>query len=455
MAQNTNIPFRPNRKNLARQERERIQRQYIYIGTGIVVGLVVVLLLYGIIAEGIVKPRQPVASVNGQNITTQAFEARVRYERIGLVNQWYNTFNTMSQFGGDPSTTSFFTNSLSQIEFELDPVPMGREILNLMVEDELIRQEAEKRGITVTEDEITEGVQEFFGYFPDGPRPTNTPFPTPLPSPTLTAEQIALLNPTPTPVITETETLTVTEEAPTPVPTTEPVAQPTATPYTEEAFQEDFDAALTNLEDQINFTEADLRALVEVQLYRQKMQEEISKDVVLTQEQVWARHILVADVETANDLVAQLNAGADFAQLAQEFSTDTGSGFNGGDLGWFTRGRMVMEFEEAAFSLGVGEISEPVESQFGFHIIQVLGKEDRPIGEVEYSQLAQSRFAEWLEEARTASDIELFEIWTERVPSDPALPPNAQGLIQDYIQSVSVPTPQADAPADVPAEETP
>ncbi|MDQ0205310.1 peptidylprolyl isomerase [Alkalicoccobacillus murimartini] len=92
--------------------------------------------------------------------------------------------------------------------------------------------------------------------------------------------------------------------------------------------------------------------------------------------QVQARHILVEDIETAEDLEAQLEDGADFAELAEENSTDPGSAANGGELPLFGEGEMVPEFEEAAFSLDIDEISEPIESTHGFHIIQVMDRLD-------------------------------------------------------------------------------
>lgn len=93
-----------------------------------------------------------------------------------------------------------------------------------------------------------------------------------------------------------------------------------------------------------------------------------------TQEQVRASHILVETLEEANDIIAKLNDGADFAQLAQENSLD-GSAASGGDLGYFGRGRMVAPFEAAAFSQEIGTFSQtPVESEFGYHIILVTDK---------------------------------------------------------------------------------
>lgn len=91
--------------------------------------------------------------------------------------------------------------------------------------------------------------------------------------------------------------------------------------------------------------------------------------------EVRARHILVKTKEEAEEIIKQLDAGADFETLAKEKSGDPGSGAQGGDLGYFGPGRMVPEFEKAAFALEVGEYTkEPVQSQFGFHVIKVDDK---------------------------------------------------------------------------------
>lgn len=86
------------------------------------------------------------------------------------------------------------------------------------------------------------------------------------------------------------------------------------------------------------------------------------------------RHILVEDEATANEVIEKLNAGEDFATLAKELSLDTASGANGGDLDWFTVGQMVTEFNDAAYALEVNEISKPVKSDYGYHIIQITDK---------------------------------------------------------------------------------
>ncbi|MGM7700150.1 peptidylprolyl isomerase [Pseudalkalibacillus sp. Hm43] len=101
-------------------------------------------------------------------------------------------------------------------------------------------------------------------------------------------------------------------------------------------------------------------------------------------EEVEARHILVKDEKTAKEVKQKLEDGGDFAKLAKEYSTDPGSKEKGGELGTFGRGQMVPEFEQAAFTLEPGKISEPVKSQHGFHIIEVLDQKTQSFEDAEY-----------------------------------------------------------------------
>lgn len=152
-----------------------------------------------------------------------------------------------------------------------------------------------------------------------------------------------------------------------------------------EELGESFDQFLT----QNNQTEESYKKVIRLNLLQEKA---LTEGVEVTDEEIQAqydrqgtelnaRHILVADEETANSLKKELDEGGDFAALAEKNSTDTGSAANGGNLDWFGPGAMVPEFEEVAYGLEVDEISEPVASEFGFHIIQVLETrklEDQP-----------------------------------------------------------------------------
>lgn len=140
-----------------------------------------------------------------------------------------------------------------------------------------------------------------------------------------------------------------------------------------------------------------------------------NKDDFNEPEQVEASHILVADEATAKEVKQKLNEGGDFASLAAEYSTDTNNAKNGGELGYFERGVMGEAFENAAFSMKVGDISEPVKSQFGYHIIKVTGRKEAKEATLEDSkaeieetlknQKINSEYSTWLTEKKGEYEI--------------------------------------------------
>lgn len=145
--------------------------------------------------------------------------------------------------------------------------------------------------------------------------------------------------------------------------------------------QEQFDKML----DDYNMDVEKFKETVKKDLMYKKHREWFEKEHPVTEEEIKqyyednkdqfakrdASHILVADEKTAKEVKDKLDKGADFAALAKEYSKDTANAANGGELGTFSRGQMVKEFEDAAFSLKEGEISGPVKTQFGYHIIKV------------------------------------------------------------------------------------
>ena len=125
--------------------------------------------------------------------------------------------------------------------------------------------------------------------------------------------------------------------------------------------------SLLELESKSAATELAMRKLYDESVQKLKPEQEVH-----------ARHILVETEDNAKDAIRKLKAGGDFAALAKELSKDPGAS-EGGDLGYFTKDQMVAEFAEAAFRLDKGKVSDPVKSQFGWHIIKLEDKREKPV----------------------------------------------------------------------------
>lgn len=404
------------RKQTAHRRRDAEANRKVLIGLGIVGALLLLLVAAGVIQELIINPSRPVATVNNERVSQRDYEKLVKY----------------AYFQADGQVT--------------DPQGTSLDVLDQAIDDVLLREQAAQRGITVTEAEVTEQIEKLFGYYrvPPTVAPTRTPAPTATTDPNATA--------TPTPAGTAAPTLT-------------PI--PTATPVTEAAYQEQWTEFARRINIAADMTESDFRKLVETDLLRQKLYEAVTKDVATTAEQVNARHILIAVITPAptpaptatlgptdptpaptatvdpaqptptptpaprteaealalaNEVLAKIKAGEDFAALALAYSDDPGSKTDGGALGWFAKDQgLVVEFETAAFALQAGEVSEPVQTQFGYHIIKVEERDPARALDAYSIELKKSEaYQAWLEEIRNAAKIE--RNWTlDSVPPTPSV----------------------------------
>ena len=159
--------------------------------------------------------------------------------------------------------------------------------------------------------------------------------------------------------------------------------------------------------------------------------EDASKQIAGEQE-VHARHILVETEDEAKAVKAELDKGADFAELAKKKSKDPGAS-DGGDLGFFTKEQMVPEFSTVAFSLEPGKISDPVKSQFGWHIIKVEEKRNRKPPEFDQvkaqieTYVTRKAQAEYVGKLREAAKVERMDKPADASkPADPAKPADSK-----------------------------
>jgi hypothetical protein len=187
----------PTKKHLARIERERQQTRYIMTGTFVVLGLVLLLVIYGVLDFSVVRPNQAVAKVDNDRITSREFVAVSKYMRSNLVQRYYEIQQFASMFGDDPSMSQYLLSSQSQIMMQLDKEVLGEQVLDTLIEDRIIRQEAARLGITVSKEEVNKALEEAFGFYENGTPTPTVPAPT-LPVSTLSAAQLALITPTPT-----------------------------------------------------------------------------------------------------------------------------------------------------------------------------------------------------------------------------------------------------------------
>jgi foldase protein PrsA len=263
---------------------------------------------------------------------------------VGLAGLLMGTFLAACS-GGAVATVNGEPISRSTFNARLESSPMGRTVLQQLVQETLIAQYAKNNNITVTDAEVDAKENQIKANFPSG------------------------------------------------------------------SWDEMLKAR--------GLTEADVRSALREQLILDKA---LQKDVTITPaqirdyfnknrasfdkpEQVTARHILVPNLAMANMIEAQLKAGKSFSDLAEKYSTDPGSKSKGGDLGSFRRGQMVPAFDKYAFSAPIGQISPPIKSPFGYHIIQV---ESRTPGQKATLQSATPQIIDTLRQQQEAPLIQPF-----------------------------------------------
>lgn len=405
----------PSRKEQAmtRAERERARRLTIIVG--VVLGIAAVVLVGGLLYQLVFIPNSSVARVNDTSISVRDLDEESRFVQLQTIAQLEQLIQLQQSFGSS-DTSGFFSSQISQLQNELfSNEGLANRVMESMIDSELITQLAAERGITASDSEVQTRLESFIA--------TQQGFVT-APDATVTAEALAAATPTPTftPSPTPTTTLTTTAT----VTPTEVLPTPTVHVQTAEEYSTGLEQVLTNIASGSGLSADEVRniyvASITGQILREQLTEQLGDEMPLAGEQVRARHILISAAQDASpeddqlalakaiSITQQLNDGADFAALAAEFSDDTSNAATGGDLGFFGKGQMVPEFEEAAFSLGIDEISAPVRTQFGYHIIQVLEKNP-----------GNPDFTTWLEEQKALAQI-VRSLTSDRVPNLPEVP---------------------------------
>ncbi|GIL15816.1 MAG: hypothetical protein BroJett039_09890 [Chloroflexota bacterium] len=411
-----------SRKQSRLRERDQEQQRVLFIALGIIAALIVIILAVGYWRTVIAVQDETIATVNGVPLQVRDYQARARFDAQTILARINSIQEAFQQFdANDPAMSSlvqYYQNQLAQDQQALQQAPS--KALENLIDDELVRQEAARRGITVTaadiDREIELSVNENLGY----ERPTATPTAGPSPTPTNTNTPTLTPTNTATPSVSPTATATLSATlVPTPTEGPTEMPAPTQTPLGPEAYKTEVAKLYENL-GKMKISIDDYRKIVAVDLLRQRLNDALGAEVKTTAEQVHVEHILVKTFEEAQAVEARLRAGEAFGALAAELSIDPSAQTNKGDLGWATRGQFIQEFDTAAFSLPVLQVSEPITTSFGVHIIQVLERDaNRALDANALAQARATALTDWLQSARAAAASSILRYFdAQYIPSE-------------------------------------
>lgn len=411
---------RQTRKDILKARKLSEQTRQVRIGVGIVASILLLIVLFGLINELAIQPNRPVADVRGETITLREWQQRVRYERAQLI---ILLENQLEAFNGDVGVIQQFSGqAITQL---LDAEGFGQGVLDAMIDEQLIRQAAEARGITVTDEEVQTEFEAIYNYFGgDSPTPFPTPTQTIMPTPSIT--------PIPTAVITEVLPTATPFPTPTAGPTSTP--RPTATPVSLEAFQEQSGEFLAQLAE-FGIDETLFLETIRTSIYRDKLVEALSEEEALATEAPHASFFVLSfdTEEEANEALAVVEAEGYLSAWNQirstPFDPESESTADATEVPWRSQetieGTAFAEVAELVFELPLNEpsgivVEELDEDNSRYYIVMVSGREIRPLSEGEYQQNQQELLTAFL---ASQTDVERTTNSLNRAPRQPVLDP--------------------------------
>lgn len=369
---------RQTKKQIARSRKDARQTRIIVLSVAGLVAIIVLVLGYGLLQELAIKPNRPVAIVNGSKISTKIYQDLVTYYRYNQHLTIINLEQALQDMQGSAEENefliSFYQQQLTQLESQLAMIPDLA--LEALIEDELIREKAEEENLVVTQQEVEQSID---------------------------AELRQALSPTAQESITGTEAL----PSPTPVP------------------QKEIDDFYNQIVDSTKISKKSFEELRRRDLLRAEVEKLLADQVPTTGLVV---HPQIIQTETEEEAVAakeRIEAGEEFSIVAQEISTDTLSVGNGGDLDWVTEGQVSARYgealEEAVFGLPVSDELHVLQSGQMYYVLQILDRDENgPLPESVLSERQNSALTNWLEERKTAPDVEIERLLEEdQIPEDP------------------------------------
>jgi parvulin-like peptidyl-prolyl isomerase len=363
----TSQPARQTKKQIAFGRKEARQNRIILLNVGILVAIVIAILLVGIISEVVVKPRTPVATVNGAKISTTDHAALATYRRSTLEGNIQELQNSLQSL--DPSDEnnefliSFYQQQLEQLQIALSAV--DESAVEELIEDELIAEKSQEAGIAVAADEIDRAI---------------------------TDDLLRIASPAPQEPITGTEVL------------------PTPTPIPQKDLDDLYDLVLESL----GVSDREFRAITGRSLLRSKVQELLASEVSTTGLVANVQLIQTDTEEQARAALERIEGGEDFAIVAQEVSTDTLSAEAGGDLGWVTPGQLASrygeELEKRVFGSHDGQTTVVASNDNVFVVMVLEIDQDGVLPPEVIAERQNNALPDWLTERKGSPDVEIVRL---------------------------------------------
>ena len=381
---NVQVPKEPTRKQLSRAEREAQEHRRVVLAVGGVLAVVVLIILFGVVRESFIRPNEPVANVNGETISTTDFQNRVRLVRAQLLQQ-----ANFSQQLGDTQTVDNLQSELA------DPVSLGSQVINGMVDELLLKQSAKDFNVTVTPDEIEASIEKDFGY--DRNPPTPAPTRTPLPTPTASGPVTQTATPSPTPL-------------------------PTATPISKESAQQSYQDYLHTF----GLSDQDYRKYKEMSLLSNKVRDALGATVPTTTEQIKFQYMRIDTVAVPTVTEAIKTDG--FAKVYQAALSNTlpySSSILASEVNDWLPHDAFSSSSDLGAAIGDAFFSTPISQVTGIisnttdtasFVGLITAKSIEPLSSSFLQQAQQNAVEAWLQQRRNPN---FLLTWADRVPTKP------------------------------------
>ena len=387
-----------------RFERESRTNKIISNSMIAIVSIVLIVIIGGAVSEFLVKPKQAVATFGDVEISTKDFQTRVKIIRQIYVDKYIQSFNFLSYLSGleteglEDMLNGYYQEMMSIQEYLDNTDYLGGTVLVDLTDEYIMKTEAEKFEISISNEELEVGIQTFLGYDASAEELVDT---------STTSED------------TESDATNNSDET----TNEEPVVTPEPTVDAYQQYLTDYSDQVSRYKDELNISEDEFKSFIEVQLIKEKLFEEISKSVIPFGTSIAANNIILSDLDFANEVVAKYEELEDWILLKKFYShPDYTSIISMEDFFSYTEYDQPALFE-ASQNSEVGDLIGPIETPSGFYILLIRNIDDRALLSSEELDANRSEyFEEWFTEIREDYEFLYLDNLSTRIPTDPEIP---------------------------------